>query len=106
VIRTPQNSPNHEVVGRHFEGNCWQCEAGKHVYYCDSYDPRTGYWMTRADCPAEHVADSDGEWRRNVSERAIGRSFQRIDDYGPFHTFACSAWGPVDKALLTIPPIG
>lgn len=46
-----------------------------HFYICDSYDPRIGYWMAREDCPPEHKSDTQGQWRRNVSERAIGRTF-------------------------------
>jgi hypothetical protein len=105
-ILTPKTGPDHHVVGRHFEGPCFRCDAGKHVFYCDSYDSRIGFWMTRADCPADHAQDVDGEWRRNVSERAIGRTFHRIYNDGPEHGQPMSAWGIVDRALLTIPPQG
>jgi hypothetical protein len=57
------------VVGRRFRA--WD----GHFYICDSYDPRIGYWMTREDAPAENKADTEGAWRRNVSERVIGRTY-------------------------------
>lgn len=50
-----------------------------HVYVCDSYEPGLGFWMTREDAPEEHRADREGEWRRNVSERAIGATFHAIE---------------------------
>lgn len=100
---TPTTNPDHDVIGRHFMAPCFQCEAGKHVFYCDSYDPRIGYWMTRADCPAEHRADQDGEWRRNVSECAIGRTFHRIWDDGPEYGRPWCQWGGVDRELLIVP---
>ena len=52
-----------DVVGRQFKS--WD---GK-TYYCDSYDPRIGYWMTQIEDPFV---------RRNVSERAIGKTFHRM----------------------------
>jgi hypothetical protein len=54
------------VVGKIF--NAWDnCQ-----YYCDSFDPRIGYWMTQI---------GDSSIRRNVSERAIGSSFREVRDY-------------------------
>ena len=40
--------------------------------------------MQREDCPEEHKQDESGKWRRNVSERAIDRTFHTIyiDDLG------------------------
>jgi hypothetical protein len=38
------------------------------TYLCDSYDPEIGYWMTNVADPTD---------RRNVSERAIGRTFHK-----------------------------
>jgi len=49
-----------------------------HIYFCDSIDSNRGYWMTRVDAPLERRQDEDGPWRRNISERAIGRTFKRI----------------------------
>lgn len=63
-----------DVVGQRFKA--WD----GHVYVCDSYDPRIGFWMTREDAPETNKADTEGTWRRNVSERAIGRTFHVIDD--------------------------
>lgn len=59
-LATPQTHPNDPVIGKKFLAH------NGHVYYCDSYDPSQGYWMTRVDEPRD---------RRNVSERAIGRTF-------------------------------
>lgn len=76
MIKTPQTEPDHETIGRRFKA--WD----GHVYYCDSYDSEIGFWMTREDCPPEHRNDQDREWRRNVSERAIGRTYHRIWEDG------------------------
>lgn len=59
-IKTPETHPDHETVGRTF--TAWNGER----YWCDSYDSRIGFWMTNID--------NEGD-RRNVSERAIGRTF-------------------------------
>lgn len=73
-LLTPATHPNHDVVGKLFVAYC--VYAGRRVvFYCDSYDPRVGYWMRRQDCPPEHMQDVQGMWRRNVSERVIGRGF-------------------------------
>ena len=63
---------DHPVVGHRFKA--WD----GHVYFCDSYDPSIGFWMTREDAPAEHRQDQNSKWRRNVSERVIGSTFHRI----------------------------
>ncbi len=73
VIVTADSHPKHHVVGRRFRA------YDGHIYVCDSYDSRIGYWMTREDAPPERRNDAMGEWRRNVSERAIGGTFHRID---------------------------
>ena len=62
-IRTPHTDPSHHTVGRRFT------KSGE-SYYCDSYDPLQGYWMTN---------EKTGE-RRNVSERAIGSTFHQIHE--------------------------
>lgn len=61
-VKTPQTHPDHQTVGHFFDAH-----DGK-VYYCDSYDPRIGFWMTPVD---------EGE-RKNVSERAIDRTYHTI----------------------------
>lgn len=67
----PPAYPNDEVIGRYFISGCGA------IYYCDSYDPNQGYWMTPA-------REGDTSWcrqpatRTNVSERAIGGTFHRI----------------------------
>lgn len=103
ALLTPKTHPDHHSVGRHFIGPCFSCEAGKHVFYCESYDPECGYWMTRADAPPEHLADVFGEWRNNVSERAIGRTFHQIHDDGPEFGQPWSRWGTQERADLIIP---
>jgi len=70
VIKTPLTHPDHQTVGKRFKA--WDgC-----TYYCDSYDPAIGFWMT----PDEGQTDCWGKApnRRNVSERAVGRSYHRI----------------------------
>ena len=58
-----------EIVGQKFKA--WD----GYVYVCDSYDPAIGFWMTRIDAPETNKVDTASEWRRNVSERAIGRTY-------------------------------
>lgn len=67
-IKTADTDPNHHTVGHLFGGPDSQKPGGA-IWYCDSYDPRMGYWMTRCDDPSR---------RTNVSERAIGRSFHTV----------------------------
>lgn len=62
-IKTSITHPNHHTVGHYFKD--WNGQ----YYFCDSYDPRSGYWMTG-------VLDSMD--RKNVSERAIGRTFHEV----------------------------
>jgi hypothetical protein len=60
AIKTPETHPDDPVVGKYFKA------YDGRKYYCDSYDPSCGYWMTT----------QEGELRRTcVSERAIGRTF-------------------------------
>ena len=73
MIQTPDTHPNDDVIGQMFKSG-----RDGHTYYCDSYDPRRGYWMTRIDAPPENRADDDTMWRTNVSERAINRTYHRI----------------------------
>lgn len=68
-IRTPETHPDDPVVGKIFRAH------DGHKYLCDSYDPRIGYWMTRVDAPEKNRADTHSKWRRNVSERVIGRTY-------------------------------
>jgi len=62
-ILTPANSPDHWAIGRLWVG--WNSQ----IYYCDSYDPRLGFWMT-------NIADASD--RRNISERAPTRTFHEV----------------------------
>lgn len=77
VIKTPETDPNHEVIGQIFRG-----PFGEHLYYCDSWQENAGYWMTRVDAPEENKSDQFGVWRKNVSERAIGRTFHSQSKLG------------------------
>lgn len=65
TIATRATHPDHPVVGHCF--TAWN--DGEQVYYCDSYDPSCGYWMTNI-----HAIQD----RRNVSERAIGRTYHEV----------------------------
>lgn len=68
-LKTPLTHPDHETVGHCFHG----CFGG--IYYCDSYDPRIGFWVVELGKP---------ENRKNISERAIGRTYHRCDySYSP-----------------------
>ena len=60
IIKTPKTDPEHHTIGMKFRA--WDGE----IYYCDSWEENAGYWMTQ---------DKNREIRRNVSERAIGRTF-------------------------------
>ena len=62
TIITRQTHPDHHTVGHFFT-------SFHNVYYCDSYDPDCGYWMTNIN----EMLD-----RRNVSERAIGRTYHEV----------------------------
>lgn len=82
-IKTPLTHPDHETVGHCFQG-CWGVHT--RIFYCDSYDPRIGFWMVELGNP---------ENRRNVSERAIGRTFHRCD-------YSFSPKGYMDEAYAPI----
>ncbi len=62
-IKTPETNPDHHTIGRKF--SAWDGE----IYYCDSWEENAGYWMTQV---------KNSEIRRNVSERAIGRTFHQV----------------------------
>ena len=93
---TPQTDPQHDTVGHYFAGPTLFNDIGKSdaqppIYYCDSYDPRMGYWMTEKSNPSN---------RRNVSERAIGRTYRKAIDRG-LHWWV-QDWGQrVPKSLTT-----
>lgn len=65
-VMTPEAYPQHPTIGRFFSAG-----IGNEVYFCDSYEPRLGFWMT-------NVVDASD--RRNVSEMAINRTFHTLDD--------------------------
>jgi hypothetical protein len=60
MIKTPESHPDHHVVGKYWKA--WD-------NFCDSYDPEIGFWMTEVGNP---------ENRRNISERAIGRTYHEV----------------------------
>jgi hypothetical protein len=61
-ILTPANSPGHWVIGRLWVGYNGQ------FYFCESYDPRMGFWLRNIANPSD---------RRNISERAPTRTFHK-----------------------------
>lgn len=71
-IKTPETDPDHHTVGKTFKAH------DGHEYFCDSWEENMGYWMTRVDCPPERRGDLHSEFRRNVSEMAIGRTFHIV----------------------------
>lgn len=70
AVKTPTTHPDHPTVGHHFSGVNWRRNRTE-VYFCDSYDPQIGYWMTNVYDPAD---------RKNVSERAIERTFHHVEE--------------------------
>ena len=62
-----------EIVGMRFKA--WD----GFVYICDSVDSN-GLWMTREDAPDGNKQDQHSIWRRNVSERVVGRTFFLLDN--------------------------
>ena len=72
TLLTPKTHPDHETVGQRFRF------MGV-VFVCDSYDPSCGFWMTPEDTSVEDpIYEGERVRRRNVSERAIGRTYHRI----------------------------
>lgn len=68
MIKTYITHPQHLVIGRAF------ISGRGHYYFCDSYDPACGFWMTRWDFSGANTWPQ----RTNVSERAIGRTFHEV----------------------------
>jgi hypothetical protein len=71
VIKTTQTDPDHETIGFTFQN--WEGL----LFFCDSWESNLGFWMTRVDSPPERRGDLHSKFRRNVSERAIGRTFHK-----------------------------
>lgn len=84
-IITPETHPTHPVVGHYFGG---YEDGDTQIYFCDSYDPRIGFWLTNVKNPKD---------RKNVSERAIGRNFHEAYDRGD-HWMISQWWKIVQKA--------
>ena len=74
VIKTPLTDPEHHTVGRYFA-------SGSHpgvIWYCDSWDSRWGYWMRDVESSPVFEQDQESQYRRNISERAVGATWWRI----------------------------
>lgn len=98
AFKTPQTDPHHHTVGHYFATG-----LDGSIFYCDSYDSRIGYWMTRADAPVARWADELGEFRHNVSERAIGRTYHVIYlDEGRRPWTCLGGWTKAEEAQATI----
>lgn len=69
TIKTSATHPDHPVVGKRFYA--WNGAT----YFCDSYDPSCGFWMT----PEKPTESGEGSKRTCVSERAPGRTWHEID---------------------------
>jgi len=64
------------VVGSVLQSYDWTGKVEGPVFYeCDGYDPRHGFWLRNL---------RDPEDVRNVSERAIDRTFHTIHSYSPY----------------------
>lgn len=74
IIKTPATHPDHPVVGHYFAGYHYGRERSE-IYLCDSFDSRVDYFMTNVNDPAD---------RRDVSVRAIGRTWREAFDCGDF----------------------
>lgn len=81
MIKTPETHPDHHTVGHYFAGHSYGSNRTE-IYFCDSYDSSCGYWMT--------CVTNENEERRNVSERAIDRTFHRAEDRE--NHFYCFRW--------------
>jgi hypothetical protein len=75
VFRTSRTHPGDSVVGLY-----WGAHSIKHgktqVYFCDSYDPAIGYWMTNLNDATDRV---------NISERAPWRTWWPAEDKGTYY---------------------
>ena len=78
-IKTPQTDPEHWCIGHLFGAYCFDSNK-RQVYVCDSHEENAGFWMTRVDAPEDNKQDQHSTWRRNVSERAIGRRFYHANE--------------------------
>ncbi len=65
---------DHHTVGHLFN-------AHGHTYYCDSWQPNAGYWMTPVNVSAAGWLSAK---RTNVSERAINATFHRVYHHTPY----------------------
>lgn len=76
-IKTPESHPDHPVVGHRLRGPDLKQNGKNITWYCDSYDPRLGFWLQSTE---------QDDRRINISERAVGGTFHLIhtDDWGEY----------------------
>ena len=103
MITLPNQVPNHETVGHYFMN--WNGE----VFYCDSYDSSSGFWMTNIKTPPDriHMQDEGSIFRKNVSVNVIGKTFHRMlmSENGEYGWFGGYSQKRIPKAELIIPLI-
>lgn len=66
-VMVASDHPDHHTIGRFFRFTPFGRET--QTYFCDSWVENAGYWMTNVADPSD---------RRNVSERAIGRTYHLL----------------------------
>lgn len=69
-IKTPETHPDHPVVGRHWGAHSIKTDRTA-IYFCESYDPQAGFWMTNIH---------DKSDRTCISERAPMRTWWPAED--------------------------
>lgn len=75
AIRTPRTDPDHKVIGNYVKGiGSVAPDYKSEIYWCDSYDPSQGYWLTSLSVYGRRI---------NVSERAIDRNFHMVYHNNP-----------------------
>jgi hypothetical protein len=74
AIYTPETHPDHHTVGKYYKAH--GC-----IYFCDTYDTQTGYWMDPVFGDV-HGFTGKPPHRTNVSERVIGSAFHAVFDVG------------------------
>lgn len=101
-IMTPQTHPNHPTVGLRFRA--WSIKNNKRaVYFCDSFDPAIGFWMTNEqdstdrtcvcacdwpDIPSSSVDETQNGYRdvgrntRTWNERNVARTSPTVTVHG------------------------
>lgn len=97
-IKTSLTHPIHETIGNFYGSGLVYGIEGTVIFYCDSYDARQGYWMT----PVSHKNTE----RRNVSIRAIDRTFMRACLHGAgWYINRWNALVPYPLTYSFVPPV-